>query len=74
MHWQMMPAPGGWWPHEFFWGILVLIVVVIVLAAVRPWLRAAAAQREPEGILKRRFARGELNEEQFEQMMKRLRQ
>jgi uncharacterized membrane protein len=74
MHWQMMPAPGGWWwPHELIWGILILIVVVIVLVAVWPLLRAAAHHRDPESILRQRFARGEVDEEQFERMLKRLR-
>jgi putative membrane protein len=58
-----------------FW--LLIIVVVVVLAR---WLmaqggssRPPAMDESPEQILKRRYARGELNKEEYEQRLVELR-
>lgn len=72
----MMGGWGDWgWGHGvgwifmiFFWGVIVLGVV-----ALAKWLFSAgggggAFRRTPLDILKERYARGELNREQYEQM------
>jgi len=63
---------GGMW---LFW--ILLIVVVVVLAR---WLmaqggssRLPAAGESPEQILKRRYARGEMSEDEYEQHLTALR-
>lgn len=64
---------GSWWPHELMWIVFVLVLVALVLVSIRPLIRSWIARQDPEEILKRRFARGEVDEERFEQILKRLR-
>jgi len=64
---------GWWWPHELMWIVFVLVLVALVLFSVRPLIRSWLTRQNPEEILKRRFARGEVDEEKFEQIRKRLR-
>lgn len=76
-----MHSPGwdGWsgWSHflPFGWGgILVLIaIVVLILALARRDRGGAGGGREPETpleILKKRYARGEISKEEFQNMKK----
>jgi len=67
---------GSWWWWGFgalhmllFWGVLIFVIVVAV-----KWLSGTQGQRPPESsggraldILKERYARGEINKEEFEQ-------
>lgn len=66
---------GGWWWWGFgalhmllFWGVLIFAIVVLV-----KWLSGMPGQRHGDGggraldILKERYARGEINKEEFEQ-------
>lgn len=63
----------GWlWPHDLIWIIFALVVVVLVLVSIRPVIRSWLARQRPEEILKRRFAQGEIDEETFERILKRL--
>ena len=64
---------GWWWPHELMWIVFVLVLVALVLVSIRPLIRSWIARQDPEEILKRRFARGEVDEEKFEKILKRLR-
>lgn len=64
--WQM----AGWgWGWMFLWGILILTVVVLLVWAIA---RAAASPRAPDeadaaiAVLRRRFAAGEIDQEEFE--------
>jgi len=77
MHWN-----GGWWPMGGMW--LGWLLVLVVLAAMI-WLIARAARgagrrrgpqesgETPEQILKRRYARGEIDREEYEQRLADLR-
>jgi putative membrane protein len=66
---------GGWWwgfgalHMLLFWGVLIFVIVVAV-----KWLSSTQGHRSPEvgggralDILKERYARGEINKEEFEQ-------
>ena len=63
---------GGWWigwgPMIFFWVILVLIVVLLA-----KWLFSGPSGRDHRSeksaldILKERYARGEIDKEEFDQ-------
>lgn len=64
----------GWlWPHDLIWIIFASVVVALVLLSIRPLIRSWLARQDPEEILKRRFARGDIDEETFEKTLKRLR-
>jgi putative membrane protein len=71
-HDQMMWGFGGW-GMTFFW-ILVIIGIVFLIK----WLveQGRPSKKEPEGgesaldILKKRYARGEIEKEEFEQKKK----
>ena len=50
-----------------------LALVALVLVSVRPLIRSWLIRQNPEEIVKWRFARGEVDEEEFEKILKRLR-
>jgi len=70
---------GGWWMFPMIMPIIGLVIMVIVLYSVfgrggcrPPWLDRYA-DKEVEtalDILKKRYAKGELNKEDFERMKK----
>jgi len=76
---HMMWWEGGWQTMIFgpLFMILVLVVLIVAVAlAVRwlggPWQRTAAPHQSPPGrrpldILKERFARGEIDKDEFEE-------
>lgn len=62
---------GGMW---FWWILIVLVIVAVVWVAISYSRRGNNSPREsPEQILKRRFAKGEIDREQYEQMLSGLR-
>jgi putative membrane protein len=74
---------GGWgWWMGVGWLVLVALLILIVwtiLSPLRrgpsePWEHETRSPREPSAleILERRYARGELSDEQFERMRQRL--
>jgi len=79
MHWMQY---GGWSTMGGMW-LLWLIVIVVVVVAIYLLARVAgvgtgrgALPREGESaeeILRRRYARGEIDREQYERMMSDLR-
>jgi len=66
---------GGYWLFGVvFWGLGIAVVVLLVLALVRRsgGLPSNLHRGEPDAleIAKRRYARGEITKEQFEQLKK----
>ena len=70
-----------WWDHGaqmgwmWLWWIVGLAVLVAVLWAVArgPAAQRPADQESPEAILKRRYARGELDRGEYERRLRELR-
>ncbi len=63
---------GLWMGMMWFWPLLLVAVVVAVLWAVLRGSRREEQER-PEEILKRRYARGEIDEEEYRRKMDELR-
>ncbi len=79
--WHMGSGMMGQWGVGWFGGIFMIIFWIVVLAALIffiRWLAQSGAQHEPAGsgtdraieILKERYARGEINKEEFESKTK----
>jgi putative membrane protein len=66
---------GGGWYGMFLGPLIMILVLVVVIAAVvllvrsgaGPWHGQAPAPRKPLDILKERFARGEIDKDEFEE-------
>lgn len=68
MNWHMMGPCGGMIFMLVFWILLIVGVVLLVR-----WLSARGRMnrgKSPLDILKERYARGEINREDFERMKK----
>ena len=61
----------SFWGMRFFWWMLLALMVVLLLAAIAPASRGRATQNEedPETILRRRYARGELSTAEYEERL-----
>lgn len=78
--WQMHDqAGGGWWLMVLLMLVVTVAVIVGVVALLRGWTPAgpasvAAAPRaaDPRAILQERFARGEIDEQDFRARMRAL--
>jgi putative membrane protein len=57
---------GGGWHMLWFWLPLILIFVALVLLVPRYQGRDGSAKRTPMEILKERYAKGEIDREEFE--------
>jgi putative membrane protein len=86
-HYGMMPGTGTTYPMPFFgwffWPLGFLFVLFIIFGVARllwfPWGRGYYRRGwygfgTPEEILRRRYARGEITKDQFDQMMRDLEQ
>jgi len=76
--WHMMPGMGGgMWLMLIFWIILFVLVILAIVALWR-FIRGGSAPRQngnadrPLEILRERFARGEIDQEEFEARRKAL--
>jgi putative membrane protein len=58
---------GGWFGMGFWWILVIVAVGVVVALAARRGERAPGGESALD-VLKRRYARGEVNREEFEQM------
>lgn len=61
------------WMWLWWLGILALIVGVLWAVARGAAAQGRAGENAPETVLKRRYARGELNREEYEQRLRELR-
>ena len=73
MDWQHEIYWHGWWPHELMWIVVVLFVAVLALVILRPVIRSLVLRLDPEQILKRRYARGDIGKEEYETRLSDLR-
>ena len=70
-HWN---GPGAWWPiFPIFWGLFWIVVIGFIIFRVRrgggpPW-RQWQHQQSGEGVLAERYARGEIDEREYEQRL-----
>jgi putative membrane protein len=68
----MMGGYYGW--GGMFMGLLFLIVIILaiyfIIQALKPRGTIGREQEKPIDILKRRYAKGEITKEQFDQMKK----
>jgi putative membrane protein len=69
--WRMDDGYHFWGMH-FFWWVFWVIILIWIFAT--PWdIPGQRTKREsPLGILKKRFAKGEISKEEFEEMKKTL--
>ena len=68
---------GGWLAMGLFWLLLIVVIIVLVvrlLPSMRPDGRAHVDRELPEDILDRRFARGEIDQETYQQQREALAQ
>ncbi len=61
---------GGWW---ILWLIFWILVIIGLILLIKYLWEGGAAKREPESaleILQKRYARGEISKEEFEEKKK----
>ena len=78
--WGMMRGYGpfgfdgvlGWVFMLFFWILVVVLIVALVrgLYGPRHFMHGMSDEKTPLDILKERYAKGEINKEEFEQKKK----
>jgi putative membrane protein len=72
----MMWGYGGWWMAFagilmiLFWGGLIFLIVWAIKRSSRGSGNGPGERGDPLEIVKERYARGEINKEQFEQIKK----
>jgi len=70
MHWD------GWWGMGWMWIFWILIIVVLLLLVrwlIIPARGSDLSSESPEQILKKRYARGEIDKEEYERRLEDLR-
>ena len=69
---------GGWWGGIFmvvFWIVVIVLVVLVIRRLTKQGMGSAPAEtmkRDPVEILRERYAKGEIDTEEFEERMKTL--
>jgi putative membrane protein len=67
-------GPGAWWPiFPLFWIALWGVLIFVFLRSRRRW-GGWHASHSGEGVLAERYARGEINEEEYRARLTVLRQ
>ncbi len=61
---------GGW--MMFFWWFIIIVLVVFTIRAVMNFGQNSQRKETPMEILKRRYANGEIDEEEFQKRKKEL--
>jgi putative membrane protein len=63
-------GPGGWFPFVWIFPMLFLLALVLLLGRRRPWWGERGGDSGPSAreILDRRYARGEITREQYQQL------
>lgn len=61
---------GGW--MMFFWWFLIIALVILVVRAFMNTTQNRQSKETPMEILKRRYAQGEIDEEEFNKRKKEL--
>lgn len=61
---------GGW--MMFFWWFLIIALVIFVVRALMNTTQNRQSKETPMEILKRRYAEGEIDEEEFKRRKKEL--
>ncbi len=68
MHWNYdMMGWGGGIGMIFFWIIIIVLVVFLIKWLTSQSKRGLEKKESPMDILKRRYARGEIDKEEFEE-------
>ena len=64
----------GWW-MGWMWAFWIIVVIALVWGVVRvtSGSRGVDAQRTPEELLRQRYARGEIDTEEFQRRIEMLR-
>lgn len=70
MHWQTWWHAGGMW---LFWLAVLLVIGAVIYLAARTTRKPEPPGESPEAILKKRYARGEIDREEYERALKDLR-
>lgn len=65
MHWQTWWHAGGMW---LFWLAVLLVIGAVIYLAARSTRNPKPSHDSPEEILKKRYARGEIDREEYERM------
>jgi putative membrane protein len=60
-------SDGWWWVMSIGWLVVIALLVVAVVVLLRHINASTTSRREAEQILAARFARGELDQEEYEQ-------
>jgi putative membrane protein len=77
MWWWMHGAPAGdwWWMMLIGWGFMLLFwgaIIALVIWAVRQFAGRRELDRSPLDIARERYARGEITQEQYEEIRRTL--
>lgn len=70
MHWH------GWWHLGWmwiFWIILLVLALLVFFGLARSWRSQRAPQEKAERILRERYARGEIDQSEYERKLRALR-
>ena len=79
MMWYGDGHMSGWWyaltgvGNVLFWGLLIMGIVLLVRYLGRTQAMAGGTARTPEQILAERFARGEIDEDEYHRRLDTLR-
>jgi putative membrane protein len=71
MHWnhEMMPFGGGFF-MIFFWIITIAAAVLLINYILKKGSQPDRSTETPVDILKKRYAKGEISKQEFEEMKK----